>query len=80
MMCLELCPLAPMDRVAFHLRLYATLDKVSDSRLRLLHELRDGGKVKHGSGCLAYINCAKPKKEEVVDKVLVLSHAKFLQR
>ena len=31
MMCLELRPLAPLDRLAFHLRLYATLDEVSDS-------------------------------------------------
>jgi hypothetical protein len=31
MMCLELRPLASLDRLAFHLRLYATLDEVSDS-------------------------------------------------
>ena len=31
MMCLELRPLAPLDRQAFHLRLYATLDEVSHS-------------------------------------------------
>ena len=30
-MLLELRPLAPLDRLAFHLRLYATLDEVSDS-------------------------------------------------
>ena len=31
MMRLELRPLAPLDRLAFHLRLYATLDEVPDS-------------------------------------------------
>jgi hypothetical protein len=30
-MCLQLRPLAPPDRLAFHLRLYATLDEVPDS-------------------------------------------------
>ena len=28
---------------------------------------------------MAYITCAESKKEEVVDEVLVLSHAKFLR-
>ena len=31
MMLLELCPLAPLDRQAFHLRLDAALDEVSDN-------------------------------------------------
>ena len=31
MMLLELRPLAPLDRLAFDLRLYATLDEVPDS-------------------------------------------------
>ena len=31
MLLLELRPLAPLDRLAFHLRLYAALDEVSDS-------------------------------------------------
>ena len=31
MMCLELLPLAFLDRLAFHLRVYATLDEVHDS-------------------------------------------------
>ena len=30
-MCLQLRPLAPLDRLAFHLRLCATLDEISDS-------------------------------------------------
>ena len=30
-MFLELRPLAPLDRLVFHLRLYATLDEVPDS-------------------------------------------------
>ena len=30
MMCLQLNPLAPLDRLAFHLRLDAALDDVSD--------------------------------------------------
>ena len=28
MMCLELCPLAPLDRLVFDLKIYATLDEV----------------------------------------------------
>jgi hypothetical protein len=31
MMCLQLRPLAPLDKLAFHLRLDATLDEVHDS-------------------------------------------------
>ena len=31
MMFIELRSLAPLDRLAFHLRLYATLDEVHDS-------------------------------------------------
>ena len=31
MVILELRPLAPLDRLAFHHRLYAALDEVSDS-------------------------------------------------
>ena len=46
----------------------------------ILRDLRDGGKVEHGSGCWADLTCAEPKKQEVVDELLVLSHAKFLRR
>ena len=45
----------------------------------ILRDLRDGGKVEHGSGCWAN-TCAEPKQQEVVDELLVLSHAKFLLR
>ena len=44
----------------------------------ILRDLRDGGKVKHESGCWASVICAKSKKQEVVDELVVLSHAKFL--
>ena len=46
----------------------------------ILRDLRDGGKVEHGSGCWANLTCAESKKQEVVDELLVLSHAKFLRR
>ena len=45
-----------------------------------LPDLRDGGNVEHGSGCRANLTCAESKKQEVVDELLVLSHAKFLRR
>ena len=45
-----------------------------------LPDLSDGGKVEHGSGCRANLTCAEPKQQEVVDELLVLSHAKFLLR
>ena len=44
-----------------------------------MHDLGDGDKVKQRAGRLAYITCAKPQEEEVVDKVLFLGHAKFLR-
>jgi hypothetical protein len=44
----------------------------------ILRDLGDGGKVEHGSGCRANLTCAEPKQQEVVDELLVLSHAKFL--
>ena len=46
----------------------------------ILRDLRDGGKVEHGSGCWANVTYAESKKQEVVDELLVLSHAKFLLR
>ena len=46
----------------------------------ILRDLRDGGKVEHGSCCWANLTCAEPKQQEVVDELLVLSHAKFLRR
>ena len=46
----------------------------------ILRDLRDGGKVEHGFCCWAYRTCAEPKQQEVVDELLVLSHAKFLLR
>ena len=46
----------------------------------ILRDLRDGGKVEHGSGCWANLTCAESKKQEVVDELLVLSHSKFLRR
>ena len=46
----------------------------------ILRDLRDGGKVEHGSGCWADLTCAESKKQEVVDELLVFSHAKFLLR
>ena len=46
----------------------------------ILRDLRDGGKVEHGSGCWASITYAESKKQEVVDELLDLSHAKFLRR
>ena len=47
--------------------------------IAVIYDLGDGGIVKHGFRCMAYITCAKLKEEEVVVKVLVLSHAKFLR-
>jgi hypothetical protein len=44
----------------------------------ILRDLRDGGEVEHGSGSWANLRCAEPKQQEVVDELLVLSHAKFL--
>ena len=44
----------------------------------ILRDLRDGGKVEHGSGCWAHLTCAESKEQDVVDELLVLSHAKFL--
>ena len=44
----------------------------------ILRDLRDGGKVEHGSGGWANLTCAEPKQQQVVDELLVLSHAKFL--
>ena len=44
----------------------------------ILRDLRDGGKVEYGSGGWANLTCAEPKQQEVVDELLVLSHAKFL--
>ena len=46
----------------------------------ILHDLRGGGKVEHGSGCRADLTCAESEKQEVVDELVVLSHAKFLLR
>ena len=46
----------------------------------ILRDLRDGGKVEHGSCCWANLTCAESQKQEVVDELLVLSHAKFLRR
>ena len=46
----------------------------------ILSDLRDGGKVEHGSGCWANVTCAESKQQELVDELLVLSHAKFLRR
>ena len=46
----------------------------------ILRDLRDGGKVEHGSGCRANLTCAESKQQQVVDELLVLSHAKFLLR
>ena len=45
-----------------------------------LRDLRDGGKVEHGSGCWANLTCAESKNQEVVDELLVISHTKFLRR
>ena len=45
-----------------------------------LPDFRDGGKVEHGSGCWANLTCAESEKQEVVDELLVLSHANFLRR
>ena len=46
----------------------------------IFRDLRDGGKVEHGSGCRANLTCAESEQQEVVDELLVLSHAKFLRR
>ena len=46
----------------------------------ILRDLRDGGKVEHGSGCWVNLTCAESKEDEVVDELLVLGHAKFLLR
>ena len=46
----------------------------------ILRDLRDGGEVEQGSGCGANPTCAEFKKQEVVDELLVLGHAKFLRR
>ena len=46
----------------------------------ILRYLRDGGKVEHGSCCWANLTCAESKQQQVVDELLVLSHAKFLLR
>ena len=46
----------------------------------MLRDLRDGGKVEHGSGCWANLTCAESEKQEVVDELLVFSLAKFLRR
>ena len=50
-----------------------------DSRHRLPHDFRDGGEVEHGSGYLADVAGAESKKQQVVDELLVLGHAKFLR-
>ena len=46
--------------------------------ITVVRDLRDGGKVEHWSGCRANLTCAESKQQEVVDELLVLSHAKFL--
>jgi hypothetical protein len=74
---LQLRVLEPLDRLAFNLHLDAALDEVSDGTHWLLRDLRDGGQVEDGSGGLPYLAGAEPKKEEVLDELLVLRHAKF---
>ena len=44
----------------------------------IIRDLRDGGKVEHGSGCWVNLTGAESKEQQVVDELLVLSHAKFL--
>ena len=79
-MWLKLGALAPLDRLAVNLRLDAALDEVPDGRQRLLCDLGDGGQVEDGSGGPPYLAGAEPKKEEVVDELLDLRHAKLLLR
>ena len=55
------------------------MSRFQDPGFNLRH-LRDGGKVEHGSGCRASVTCDESMKQEVVDELLVLSHAKFLRR
>ena len=77
---LKLGALAPLDRLAFNLHLDAALDEVPDLLQRLLNYLGDGGQVEDGSGGPPYLTGAITKKEEVVDELLVLRHAKYLLR
>ena len=60
---LQLRALAPLDRLAFNLRLDAALDEVPDGRQRLLRDLGDGGQVEDGSGGPPYLTGAISKKE-----------------
>ena len=79
-MFLQLSSLAPLDRLVFNLRFYSNLYQVPNRRNWLPHNFRDGGKVKNWPRSLTLITCAESKKQEVVDELLILSHAKFLRR
>ena len=75
MVVLQLCSTAGLDEPMFSLRPYTEENESSDSAQWLLYDLGDGAVVKDRGGLVAIMCCAKTKKQEIVDKLLVLCHA-----